>query len=85
MPRWAEEGKKLFTFPRNVYLSSSPAHGAEKKRFGWKFYGKKAAPSQAAAAVDSKRNSQLSKRKAKWTFTACSQTKYTVRLEDQYL
>jgi hypothetical protein len=45
MPRWVEEGKKLFTFPRNVYLSSSPAHGAEKKRFEWKFCGKKAAPS----------------------------------------
>jgi hypothetical protein len=43
MPRWAEEGKKLFTFQRNVYLNSSLAHDAEKKRFGWKFCGKKAA------------------------------------------
>jgi hypothetical protein len=30
--KWAEEGKKLSTFQRNVYPNSSPAQDAEKKR-----------------------------------------------------
>ena len=40
---WGEEGKKLFTFQRSVYQSSSLALDAEKKPFEWKSSGKMAA------------------------------------------
>jgi hypothetical protein len=78
MPRWAEEGKKLFIFPKSIYPSSSPAPNVEKKLFEWKFCEKKAEPSWAAAAVACKKSSLSSRLRAKWTFTACSRTKSMV-------
>jgi hypothetical protein len=36
---WGEEGRKLFTFLKNVYPSSSLAQNVEKKRLGLRFSG----------------------------------------------
>ena len=82
MPKWGEEGKKLFIFQRNGCLSSSLAPNAEKKPSEWIFYGKKLAPLLAVAAAVCRRNSQLNQHKEKLTFTACSPTKSTVPPED---
>lgn len=84
MPRWGEEGKKLFTFQRRSYRNSSPAHDAEKKPFEWKFSEMKAAPLLAAAVADCRQNSLSSQHKAKWISTVCSQIKSMVHPEDQF-
>lgn len=56
---WGEEGKKLFTFQRSVYLNSSLAQDAVRKRLRLIFPEKTAAtPLLNAAAVDSKKNSK---------------------------
>jgi hypothetical protein len=65
MPLWVVEGKKLFTYQRNVCLSSSPAHDVAKKLFEWRFCVKKAARLLAAVAVGFRKSSQLNLPKAK--------------------
>jgi len=48
---WGEEGKKLFIFQKNVYLNSSLALDAEKKRYSLKSLGKMAVTQLHNAAV----------------------------------
>ncbi len=55
---WGEEGRKLFTFQKNVYLNSSLAQDVEKKQSGSRFSEMSPEQSPAAVVVDFKKNSQ---------------------------